>query len=91
MFKINLEKAKEIHKDNLRVARFHTFNKLDIEFMKALESGNTDRLNEIALQKQQLRDITKAEEIESATSVDGLKAHWPEILESPNPYEVTEE
>jgi hypothetical protein len=90
MFKINLEKAKEIHKDNLRVARFHTFNNLDIEFMKALESGDSVKVSEISSMKQELRDITKAPEIESVASIDELKSHWPDVLGAPNPYEVTE-
>jgi hypothetical protein len=86
MIKINLDKAKEIHKNNLRSARSEEFKNLDIEFMKALESGDSNKVSEITAVKQNLRDITKAPEIELAASVDDLKSHWPDILTVPNPY-----
>jgi hypothetical protein len=88
MFKINLEKAKEIHKDNLRFARFQEFKSLDVEFMKAIEQSDSERMAEISSKKQELRDITSTEEIASASSVEELKSHWPDILSAPNPYEV---
>jgi hypothetical protein len=90
MFKINIEKAKEIHKDYLRSVRFEELNKLDVEFMKAMESGNSEKIAEIATKKQELRDITTASEIENAQTVEDLKSHWPEVLNCPNIYEVTE-
>ena len=90
MIKVNIDKAKEIHKNNIRFARSEEFKNLDIEFMKAVEQSNSEKIAEIAAKKQELRDITTAEEIASASSVDELKSHWPDILSVPNPYEVTE-
>lgn len=87
MFKINIEKAKEIHKDYLRSVRFQELKRLDIEFMKAVEFGDSEKIAEISAKKQELRDITAASEIENATSVEDLKTHWPEVLNCPNIYE----
>jgi hypothetical protein len=88
MININLDKAKEIHKNNLRFARSEEFKSLDIEFMKAIEQSDSEKMAEISSKKQELRDITTTEEIASASSVDELKSHWPDILSAPNPYEV---
>lgn len=88
MIKVNLDKAKEIHKDNLRFARSEEFKSLDVEFMKAVEQSDSEKMLEIASKKQELRDITSAEEISSASNVDELKSHWPDILSSPNPYDT---
>lgn len=85
MIKINLDKAKEIHKQNLRAARTEAFKPLDVAFMKALESGQTDQLSEITSKKQELRDVTKLPD--TIETVEDLKAHWPEVLGVPNPYE----
>jgi hypothetical protein len=87
MIKINLDKAKEIHKENLRFARSQEFKNLDIEFIRAVESGDSNKISEISAIKQDLRDITKSREISSAKCVDDLKRHWPEILNCPNFYD----
>lgn len=89
MIKINLDKAKEIQKDKLREVRKPLLEKLDSEFVRALEFG-TD-VTEIKEQKQALRDVTKiVEEIEiSGTTVDEvtseLKQVWNEELLGPKP------
>jgi hypothetical protein len=88
MIKINLDKAKEIHKNNLRDARVEEFKSLDVEFMRAVEQSDSEKMSEISSKKQELRDITSAEEIVSASAVDELKSHWPDILSAPNPYEI---
>jgi hypothetical protein len=78
MITINLDKAKEIHKNKLRTARNPILSKLDIEFQRALETGaNTASIVE---QKQELRDITKHPDLLSATDIEEIKAFWPEIL-----------
>lgn len=57
--KINIEKAKEIQKNKWRDARKKIFEKLDIDFMLALEKGDIEQQKIIAQKKQELRDITK--------------------------------
>jgi hypothetical protein len=58
MITINLNKAKDITKDRLRVEREPKLKELDISYQRADETGNTELKMEIASQKQALRDIT---------------------------------
>ena len=55
---IDIQKVREIHKHNMRVARQPILDSLDIEFMKSVESGDTTKQLEIANKKQELRDCT---------------------------------
>ena len=48
---INLTKAKEIAKDNLRAERAPVLASLDVQFMRAVESGNTELQTSIATQR----------------------------------------
>lgn len=89
MITINIEKAKEIQKDKIREVRKPLLEKLDIDFVRALETGSD--IEEIKSQKQALRDVTnlvtEAEII--GTTVDEvteeLKAIWDEDLLGPKP------
>ena len=89
MIKINLDKAKEIQKDKMREVRKPLLEKLDVDFVRALELGtNTE---EIKSQKQALRDVTNivTEAEITGTTVDEvtteLKAIWNEDLLGPKP------
>lgn len=86
MFKLNLEKAKEVHKEVIRFHRKEALEKLDVQYMRALETGNTEKVAKIASIKQQLRDLPSCDEIQNATCLDDLKNHWPDILECKSPY-----
>tara|TARA_Y100001938_G_C7987378_1_gene377625 strand:- start:57 stop:296 length:240 start_codon:yes stop_codon:yes gene_type:complete len=70
MITINLDKAKEITKDRLRIDRKPLLEEQDVLFMKAQESG--DDTTAIVAEKNRLRDITKL--ADSATTTDELKA-----------------
>lgn len=70
MITINLDKAKEITKDRLRVDRKPLLEAQDVLFMKAQENG--DDTTAIVAEKNRLRDITKL--ADSATTTDELKA-----------------
>jgi hypothetical protein len=89
MIKVNLDKAKEIQKDKLRLARKPLLEKLDVDFVRALELGRDTA--SIAAQKQALRDVTNivTEAEITGTTVDEitteLKAIWDEDLLGPNP------
>ena len=85
MIKINLEKALEIHKKKIREQREIVFKDLDIQFMKALEAGNTILSTEIGAKKQVLRDITDID-ISNVSTLDELKEIWNEELLGTNPY-----
>jgi hypothetical protein len=66
---VNIDKAKDITKDKLRVERKPLLETLDVEFIKAQEQG-TDT-SAIVAEKQRLRDITNT--VDSMTTVEELK------------------
>ena len=80
MITINLDKAREIHKDKMREARAPKLAALDIVFVRAVEQADTAKQADIASQKQALRDVTKDPDIAAATDVAELKTAWPAIL-----------
>jgi len=67
---INMEKAKEITKNRLRIERTPLLAAQDIEFQKALETGAD--VSEIISEKQRLRNITNL--ADSANSLDELRS-----------------
>ena len=87
MIKININKAKEIQKDKIRQVRTPLLEKLDVDFIRALELGGDTA--SIASQKQALRDVTNivTEAEITGTTVDEitteLKAIWDEELLGP--------
>ena len=83
-FGIDMAKAKEIHKKNIREARTDKFNELDVEFTKALENGSDT--TEIKNKKQALRDAPADSAINSANTTDELKAQWNTSILGPSPY-----
>ena len=68
--KIDIAKAQAITKDRLRAERKPLLEALDVEVMKNIK--NQAKLDEIEVEKQRLRDITKA--VDALTTVDELKA-----------------
>jgi hypothetical protein len=78
MIIVNPDKAKAIWKNKWRGAREHILELLDIEFMKTLENGNSEKQAEIASKKQALRDVTKIEI--SGNTPEEIKSVWPDIL-----------
>ena len=74
---IDIDKAKKIQLEKFREARDPILKKLDIEFMKAVESGDNKLKKSIALKKQELRDITL---INLSDNLDEIKKTWPDIL-----------
>jgi hypothetical protein len=78
MIIVNPNKAKAIWKDKWREARKPLLASLDIEFMKAVETANTEKQAEIASKKQALRDVTKAEIV--GNTPEEIKAVWPSVL-----------
>lgn len=69
MITINLDKAKAITKNRLRLERTPLLQAQDVAFQRALEEGKDTTT--IVAEKQRLRDITKL--VDSATSLDELK------------------
>tara|TARA_Y100000114_G_C11731120_1_gene313663 strand:+ start:1114 stop:1377 length:264 start_codon:yes stop_codon:yes gene_type:complete len=84
IIKIDIAKAKEIHKTNIRSARKPKLEELDIEFQKALEtSADTSA---IIAKKQALRDAPADSGIEAATTDAELKAQWNTSILGDTPY-----
>ncbi len=66
---VDINKAKAITKDRLRVERKPLLEEQDILFMKAQEAGSDT--SAIVTEKQRLRDITN--QVDSMTTTDELK------------------
>ena len=81
MITINLTKAKDIAKTNLRTERAPVLASLDVSFMRAVESGNTSLQTAIAEQKQELRDITIHSSVVNASNVNELKTAMNTLIE----------
>jgi hypothetical protein len=69
MIVINVDKAKEIKKEQLRAKRTPLLQAQDVAFQRALENGADT--TEIVAEKQRLRDITQL--ADQATTLDELK------------------
>ena len=83
-FRIDMAKAKEIHKENIRAVREPLLSALDIEFQRALETGAST--TDIVAKKQALRDAPAASAIDAATTTDELKAQWNTGILGETPY-----
>lgn len=76
----DLEKAKAIQLDRIRAARTAKFAPLDIEFMQALEKGDTAASAAVVAQKDTLRKITDSLKALTPTSIDDVIAAFPSEL-----------
>tara|TARA_R100001015_G_C4462041_1_gene48592 strand:- start:132 stop:392 length:261 start_codon:yes stop_codon:yes gene_type:complete len=83
-FGIDMAKAREIHKTNIRTARAPKLAELDVEFQKAQEtSADTSA---IVSKKQALRDAPADSGIAAASDADALKAQWKTDILGTSPY-----
>tara|TARA_Y100001938_G_C8051014_1_gene411703 strand:+ start:667 stop:909 length:243 start_codon:yes stop_codon:yes gene_type:complete len=73
---IDITKAKEVWKEKIRFARKSTLEKLDIDYTRAVESG--DSTTQIVKDKNTLRDLP--EQVNTAKTVDEIKAVWNTML-----------
>jgi len=83
-FGIDMAKAREIHKANIRIARKPKLEELDVEFQKALETGAST--TDIVAKKQALRDAPADSGIAAASDADALKAQWKTDILGSSPY-----
>jgi hypothetical protein len=72
---VDMDSAKEIFRDRIRVVREGIFSDLDIQFTRSLETG--EGKDEIIAKKQELRDLTSDPRIDKAKNLDDLAAAWP--------------
>ena len=84
IIKIDMEKAREIHKANIREARAPKLAELDVQFQRALETGAST--TDIVAKKQALRDAPADDLIISASTEAELKAQWDTSILGSSPY-----
>ena len=85
MFTFDKNRGLELMKRYIRSKRTKLFPQLDVEFMRAVEMGDSTKQAEIAAKKQALRDLTDIN-IDSVTTIDELKALWPTELLGDSPF-----
>ena len=83
-FGVDMAKAREIHKTNIRTARTPKLAELDVDFQKALETGAST--TDIVAKKQALRDAPADSGIAAASDADALKAQWKTDILGTSPY-----
>ena len=84
MININMNKARDIHREKVRQARNPKLAAKDVEFQRALETGADT--SAIVAAKQALRDAPAASAIEAASTPDELKQAWDTDLLGDSPY-----
>ena len=79
---VDMDKAREIQLNRIRVARNAKLKDLDVPFMRALESGNQTAIQMITEQKRILRDLPKTFDITTGVlTPEQLSAKWPAVLD----------
>jgi len=85
MIFVDMVKARNIARDIIREERESMFATLDVDFMRAVEAGDTVRQQEIAQKKQKLRDVTDHTLLEQAATPEELLElgkNWKTLLTS---------
>jgi len=78
---VDMEKARSIHMDRIRVARDSMLADLDVPFMRAVETGNQTAIKMITEQKQILRDLPETFDITTGVlTPEQLRVKWPFVL-----------
>lgn len=75
---VDMDKARNIHRDRMRQARAPKLSALDVAYQRAHET-NADT-SEIVAQKQMLRDVTADPAIDAAQTPEELRIVWPSVL-----------
>ena len=68
---VDMDKARNIHMHNIRLARNAKLKDLDVEQLKGIDVSST---------KQALRDLPQTFDLSGATTPDELQALWPTII-----------
>lgn len=76
---IDMAKAIEIQKDQLRELRRPLLQELDVLFLKHIEAGDITKASRVAARKQVLRDITNDPRLYQASCPEELKACVPDL------------
>ena len=77
---INMGGAQTIHMDAIRRARKPKLAALDLQYMRAQETGDTATMTAVVAEKQTLRDLPATFDLSGASTPDQLAALWPTAL-----------
>lgn len=77
---VDMPKAREIHRQQLRRLRAPLLEQLDTEYLQADEAGDQPAKVRVAARKRALRDVTADPAIDAAETPEQLKAVIPEVL-----------
>lgn len=77
---VDMPKARDIHRNRMRVARAPRLESLDVAYQRADEASDVPARARVASEKQKLRDVTADEAIEAASTPEELKGVWPSVL-----------
>lgn len=73
-------KAEAVHMDKLRDRRKKLFDKLDKDFMRAVEEDDSTAKSAIVERKRKLRDMPTTFDLTTAMSTDDIKLMEPDYL-----------
>lgn len=76
---VDMGAAKLIQQDRWRAVRASLLASLDILWLRAQETNDTETMATIAAQKQALRDVTDTD-LSAVTTPEELETIWPTIL-----------
>lgn len=76
----DMAQARNLHLDQIRIAREKKFIELDAQWMRAVGQGLTNEALTIELQRQALRDLPQSLGVEQAKNIEELKIMWPRDL-----------
>ena len=80
---VNMSKARVIQMDAIRMVRDAELVKTDLQFMQAIEAGDTNAQAKIAAEKQTLRNSPQTFDLKIARTPAQLKNKWPDGLPLP--------
>tara|TARA_Y100000310_G_scaffold317167_1_gene369722 strand:- start:3283 stop:3963 length:681 start_codon:yes stop_codon:yes gene_type:complete len=78
--KPDMAKARDIHMTSIRSVRDAELAKADVDFMRAIETGDAAAQSRITAKKQTLRDIPQTFSLGGYRTAETLKTAWPTEL-----------
>lgn len=85
MFEFNKERAKVVLQNQIRNMRGDLFKELDVAYLRAVESGDTELQSQISAKKEILRNLTDID-VNSFNNREEWLALWPVDILGKNPY-----
>jgi hypothetical protein len=76
----DMEKARAIQRERMRLARAPLLAALDVEYQRADEAADADAKASVAARKQALRDAPQDPRVDTVQTVEALKTVWPDAL-----------